>query len=108
VSVDDEWDVEVRWDNPANADFDRCWFISPDSLKPYARTFTAAEVAEVVAGIVGEWRAKADTHEVNGLEADSVGFDAAAAKCFSRASMRRWCADELHERITHWLRENEG
>jgi transposase len=60
----------------------------PADLIP--RTFTAAEVAEVVRGIAVEWRA----------EAASIGTVYADAL--------ENCADELHERITHWLRENEG
>jgi Lar family restriction alleviation protein len=61
------------------------------------RTFTAAEVAEVFAGLEAKWR-----------EPESPPLQMDAWRQSIRDGARIDCADELHERITHWLRENEG
>jgi hypothetical protein len=58
------------------------------------RTFTAAEVAEAFAGLEAKWRASAVLIRRSDEDYAAEWVEA--------------CADELHERITHWLRENEG
>ena len=72
------------------------------------RTFTAAEVAEAFAGLEAKWRAEAAKLDDEGQSDCARGFHALGQDQITRAVHITECADELHERITHWLRENEG
>jgi hypothetical protein len=68
------------------------------------RTFTAAEVAEAFAGLEAKWRDKAAECRRAAVGTTSRREDA----WLSEAGWHSKFADELHERITQWLRENEG
>jgi hypothetical protein len=66
--------------------------IEHDRWNRRPRTFTAAEVAEAFAGLESKWRNRS------------------VSQCYPDVAQSAYgdCADELLERITHWLRENEG
>jgi NAD(P)-dependent dehydrogenase (short-subunit alcohol dehydrogenase family) len=69
---------------------------------PIPRTFTAAEVAEACEKVAQEWRDECD--RLNGGRHRPFTSEENSVRALAFAG----CADELHERITHWLRENEG
>jgi hypothetical protein len=92
----DSWCVELgdeehvlRWIGMNVGDERDIQYRAP-AKTPRPRTFTAAEVAEAMRDLMPAF-ATASTH---GAPARAAGWND--------------CRDELHERITHWLRESEG